>query len=574
MDFLFIQIPKRKIFWKMIDEETLRIGRFNTNQLILEDPFVSRFHAKIVRCFDGYQIFPLGKKSKTFVNDQRITESTLLHPGDRIRMGKTCLVFNSSLPSPVEFIDRPIPLDADTTSFPIENILTPPPGGILSDLHSNPLSETGGEINEAREAILPFISKSSISPLSSKAALPIMEADRELVFNRPLPEILEKIMDLVHQVIYFERGVLAILNKGELVPQVARMPSEEVGKPISLSGTIANRVLKNQESILTSDALADKRFRMEKSVRTQHLRSVMCVPLWNQRKVIGLIYVDNPYLPNQFKQQDLLVLTHLAIVVAAKIEHQRLFARAITAKTLEKDLQTAAEIQKHLLPEGPPSIPGYLLHASSLPCRTVGGDAFDFLPLQEDRFAITLGDVAGKGLPAAMLMCTFQATVRALVTLNLSPEQTMTRLNRLMFSRIPMNRFVTFFFAILDPNSHSLTYVNAGHDPPFLIRDRSVADTLPATEGPIGSFDEIPYRTRSIQFQPGDLLFCYSDGATDSRNSAGEFFGKERLFNILFDTGEKDPIDIIHKIEDEIEKHHADAPQEDDITLLVLKRNP
>jgi hypothetical protein len=260
---------------------------------------------------------------------------------------------------------------------------------------------------------------------ASPALSIILEADKELVFHRPLGQILETIIDLVGKAVPFDRGLLMLIENGRPVPKVIRVPPGEEGRTISISQTIADRVIHRQESVLTADALADERFREGHSVVAQQIRAAMCVPLWNNQEVIGLIYIDSRRRAGLFLEEHLRLLTHLANVAAVKIENVKLFEQRVEAERTEQELQKAWEIQKILLPSESPPISGYLLHGTSDPCRVVGGDLYDFIELPGGRHAIALGDVAGKGYPAALLMCFFQAALRALCDLDLPPVETM-----------------------------------------------------------------------------------------------------------------------------------------------------
>ena len=198
---------------------------------------------------------------------------------------------------------------------------------------------------------------------------------------------------------------------------------------------ITDRVIKHHESVLTSDALVD--FKGGHSVEGLQIRSVACVPLWNNREVIGLIYVDSRHRTGLFGEENLRLLTHLAHVVAVKIENARLYLQAVAAERMEQELLRASELQNHLLPSESPPIAGYRLYGSSVPCRAVGGDYYDYIELTGGRYGIGLGDVAGKGLSAALLMFAFQASLHALSELDLPPEETIGRLNRLLARKIP-----------------------------------------------------------------------------------------------------------------------------------------
>jgi serine phosphatase RsbU (regulator of sigma subunit) len=399
----------------------------------------------------------------------------------------------------------------------------------------------------------------------------VMEADKELVFHRPVHELLERIMDLAERAAPFERGALMLLEGGEPVPKVVRLPQAE-DRGLSVSRTILRHVISRQESVLTADALQDKRFREGQSIASQNIQSVMCVPLWNNRDVIGLIYVDNRRGAGLFDRDKLRILTHLANVAAVKIENAHLFEKAVAAQVVQQDMERAAEIQRQLLPaEGPP-VQGYKLVGRSIPCRTVGGDYFDFLPMPGACCGVALGDVAGKGLPSALLMCSFQASLRAFSEIGDPPEKTIGRVNRELCARIPMNRFITFFYGVLDPLRHVLTYINAGHNPPILIHPDGRADRLEVNGRPLGLFESFEFRTEICAFRPGGLLLCFSDGLSESTGPGEEEFSEERLIETVRQCRECDPETVVQKVLIEVQRHQAGVPQADDMTLLAVKR--
>ncbi|MBI1950752.1 MAG: FHA domain-containing protein, partial [Acidobacteria bacterium] len=319
MDFLTVITPEGTSDRRELDGETLRIGRASGNDLVLQDLNVSRNHAAVIRRDDGAYIVDAGGKNGTFVNDRRITEPVRLATGDRVRLGSTVLVFNGRAPSSVEFSDRPILHGAGTTFLPASGIRTP-------DLHDIPL---------VLDSVTPPPVRSGSLSSGSVAAI-IQEANEELVFHRPLPEILATIMDLARRAVPFERGLLILTDGDRLVPQVIRVPPDEAGTTISVSRTIADRVLRNKESILTSDAQLDDRFRQGHSVEAQQLRSVMCVPLWNNRDVIGLIYLDNRHRAGLLREENLRLMSFLANVAAVKIENARLFEQVVAAERMEQ----------------------------------------------------------------------------------------------------------------------------------------------------------------------------------------------------------------------------------------------
>ena len=558
MDFLTVVTPDGDSLRHEIKAGGLRIGRSSSNDLVLHDLNVSRLHAEIVRRPEGFYLLDAGGKNGTFLNEQRVGVPELLRTGDRVRVGATTLIFNGTPVSPVEWDDRPMLAGRATTILPAGEIRTP----ALLDI---PIVAEG-----AAPTPVPASPSERGGAVAGDVSL-FIEADRELVFHRPLREILEKIMDLARRAVPFERGLLMLLEGGELVPQVMRVPPDEAGRPLSISRTITDRVIKHHESVLTSDALVD--FKGGRSVEGLQIRSVACVPLWNNREVIGLIYVDSRHRTGLFGEENLRLLTHLAHVAAVKIENARLYLQAVAGERMEQELLKASELQNHLLPSESPPITGYTLYGSSVPCRAVGGDYYDYIELTGGRYGIGLGDVAGKGLSAALLMFAFQASLRALSELDLPPDETVGRLNRLLARKIPANRFVTFFYGVLDPARHTISYVNAGHNPPWILRrDGATADRLPQTGRPLGLFDKGTYRAETVELAPGEVLLCYSDGVTEGTNPRGEEFGEERLLGILREARAGSPFEIVRRITAEIESHNAGEARQDDITLVALKR--
>ena len=559
MDFLTIITPDGGTQkYDLQPSPNLKIGRSSTSDLVLQDLNVSRMHAELVRRPEGYFVLDAGGKNGTFVNDRRIDGPTMLQPGDRVRLGTTTLVFNGHPKSNVEFVDQPLMAGPGTIHLSADDLRTPNIGEM------SVIQGTPAPIHRATGP--------GTTPSGGQALQIIFEADKELVFHRPLDELLEKIMDLAGRAVRFERGLLMLLEGGALRSHVIRVPQAETGKPISISKTITDRVMKAQESILTSDATIDDRFKAGQSVEIQQIRSLMCAPLWNNREVIGLIYLDSRQKSGLFTLDDLRLLTHLANVAAVKIENARLFEQAVAAERMEQEIQKAAEIQNHLLPQEGPPIEGYEIFGTSLMCRAVGGDYYDYVPLEDGRYGLGLGDVAGKGLPAALLMASFQASLRALSEMELSPDDTIRRLNRLLCKSIPENRFVTFFYAVLEPKTHVLTYVNAGQNPPYIVRHGGGSDRLEQSGPPLALLEDATYKSHQTRLEPGDVLVCYSDGISEARGPSEEEFGELRLCEVVANEATRPAVELVRAVTLALQGHCAGRAYQDDVTLVVLKR--
>jgi sigma-B regulation protein RsbU (phosphoserine phosphatase) len=493
-------------------------------------------HAEVVRRADGYCIVDLGARSGTHINGTPVHGSAPLHPGDHIRLGRTTIVVDGDTAPPVDITPTPFPTGPGTTLLGPGEIGPPPTGGPagLMDI--------------------------------------VREADRLMLFHRPLEEIFESILNLAGHTFGCERAALMILEDGRLVPKAVRRPRSEQGVPISLCGAIVERVLSRRESILTSDALRDPRFDGSRSLADARIRSVMCVPVCDDVRVLGLLYLDNREESGIFTEQDLRALAHLASVAAVKIENARLFSEALRARLLEGEILQAAAIQEHLLPAEPAVIPGYEVCGRSIPCRSVGGDSYDYIALPEGRHILTLGDVTGKGLAAALLMCCFHSTLRAVAAGGFPVAETATRLNRLLHARFPPARFTTCFLGMLDPARHEISFVNAGQETPFLIRRAADPLPLPPAGLPLGMFEDSRYETGCVTLDPGDVLLCYSDGVTEGTNPREEMFGHGRLLAAAAGAAGGPAAAILDAITVALERHRSGRPHEDDITLLVARR--
>jgi serine phosphatase RsbU (regulator of sigma subunit) len=299
---------------------------------------------------------------------------------------------------------------------------------------------------------------------------------------------------------------------------------------------------------------------------------MMGVPLQTGDRVIGLIYVDNGAILHPFSQEDLDLLTVMANVAAIRIEHARLAEVEQSEKLMELELAQASEIQAMLLPTEAPVFPGYDLAGHNLPCRTVGGDYFDFVPYADGRVALVVGDVSGKGLPAALLMSSLQARVQMLRETSPDPAFAVTVLNRNLAERCPAGKFITFFYALLDPASGELKYSNAGHNYPLLIRANGTVEQLAGGGMVLGLFPTIRYEARETTLEPGDMLALYSDGVTEASSPEGEEFGEEGLAKFLLERRSESCAHLVAGLVDYLRDWHGSSSFTDDFTIVLVKR--
>ena len=254
---------------------------------------------------------------------------------------------------------------------------------------------------------------------------------------------------------------------------------------------------------------------------------------------------------------------------------QRLKRWEVDSGFLHRDLKSAGEVQKASFPQELPIIPGLQCARFYKPAHVVGGDYYDFLPLGDGRWGIAIGDVSGKGIGAALVMASLQASLRAQTLHAASNIETLMRnVNRLVRESSPAEFFASLFYAEYQPVSRVLRFVNAGHNSPVVLRQGYAQRqllTLHSEVVPVGVLEDSDYTSKTFQLEPGDLLVAYTDGVTESENSEGTAFGQERLKTILCNSTAQDPHEILGDILDQLSAHSAGCAQADDITLLVLR---
>ncbi|MDQ3256648.1 MAG: SpoIIE family protein phosphatase, partial [Acidobacteriota bacterium] len=396
-----------------------------------------------------------------------------------------------------------------------------------------------------------------------------------LLASATLDETLAQVAALVFEAVPAERCLIMLRDDksgGELRARVAelRQRKGEVGE-IRVSRTIIEEVINQGRSVLTSDAQHDPRF-MSSTVTFQGIRSVLAVPLGVGQKIFGIIYADSPLAEARFTEDHLKVLTTLGSVAAIRVENARLIEEHLEREHLDRELQLAREIQQRFLPTAPPAVPGYELQGISFPSYEIGGDYYDFIKCSDGRMIIALGDVSGKGTAAALLMSSLHAAVHAQVASCQPLSTTITAVNRYLAENTPANRFVTLFYAELDPPAGTLSFVNAGHNPPLIVHAAGTVETLAPGGIPLGILSETEFREGRARLEPGDALVVYSDGVTETQNPQGVEFGETRLKEVAVRNLDASAAGIRDRIEAALTNFAQGTPPVDDITMVIVKR--
>jgi len=323
------------------------------------------------------------------------------------------------------------------------------------------------------------------------------------------------------------------------------------------------------------DASKDKRFYSAIDTKSGfHTKTMLCRPMRNRNGVIiGVFQIINKKR-GFFDRNDEFFLDAFSEHASLAIENSRLYQADLEHARVDKEIQIAAEMQQQLFPKELIQIPSYELSATVQPCASIGGDSYDIIPLKDGKFAITIADVSGKGIPAALLVSTLHGLLRVYIQYPLELVELVRRLNTLVYNISPAERFITFFIMIFDPVNHKFTYVNAGHNPPFLFRkSRNDINELMASGLPLGIVEEQQFEPHQIDLHHGDTLVLYTDGVTEAANKKLQQYGEKKLRECVLRNFETTADTIKGCIVKDLRGFIGNYPMSDDFTIMVLKRD-
>ena len=516
-----------------LDKPVFLIGRRTAADLQLQNADVSREHAEIANDGLKYLLRDRGSRYGTFVNGEQVTERALQH-GDRIRLGRT---------------------DAIELVFMTDG---------SSSTHISGLRDIGSDAD-----------------LRQMAA--ILNGLRALGSGRVLEDVLTLVLDSALDVTKAERGFIMLARPdGELEFKTARGRGRITlpGTSFTTSSKIPREVFQTGESRIVGDLMEGNLAGLHDGTIAIGIRHVLCVPLSVNpmaaspdqgivAHVIGVLYLDGRERTTILSQQTRSSLEAFATQAALAIESARLYAESAEKARIERDLLVAAQIQQALLPAGSFETSFVDLAAASLPCRTVGGDFFDYIDLGARGFGFGLGDVAGKGAPAALLAAAVQSNFIAQAPVSDDPADTLTRVNNALLRRAIEARFATMFHGVVDADGH-LSYCNGGQEPPLVLA-RNGMSWLEAGGPVLGLLPGATYEFDSVTLEPGDLVVICSDGVTEARNAAGDEFGRERLIEATAGCHGAKPDAVLERLFGAVRTFSQGTPQGDDITGLVLR---
>lgn len=529
------------------------IGRSARSDVCIPDAFASRLHAEIRQEGDSWWLHDLGSANGTKLNGTLVTGTLPIFSGNEVQIGETSIVFENDIQAPRSFGSTLIASDSTDVLNPSNTISLPALRHPTSEILDTSLS--------SRTDLLGLISKVGVALLSSSG----------------LDDTLNQVASLVFEAVPAERVVIMLRDEkdeGGMQIKVARVRgSEEPIEEVRISRAIMAEVLENGKSVLTSDAQQDPRFATQ-TVVLQGIRSVLAVPLSvDVRHVFGIIYADSPTSQAMFSSEHLDILTTLASVASIRVENASLLDERINRERMERELELATEIQQRFQPSAPPVVEGYEFQGISFSCYEIGGDYYDFLARHDGKMLVALGDVSGKGTAAALLMSSLHAAVHGQVAARTPLLETVISVNEYLTDNTPANRFVTLFIAELEQETGELTYINAGHNPPLIGRADGTVEQLSSGGLPLGLMGFAEYEVGRAKLDAGDVLFIYSDGVSEANNINEDEFGMERLTEVIRTNVHRSASGIRDKVESALSDFTGTAAPNDDITLVIVKRN-
>ncbi len=538
-------------------DETV-LGRHPECQLQINSNMVSRKHARVVKDAGRYLLEDLGSGNGTFLNGKKLEGPAEIKHDDRIKLGPILLRFEaaelagkSSPKPPIGGSDQTMNLEGDDDDDD------------TSTITGQSVPSTG-------------FGRLEMQPQAKLKA--VLEISRSLAGTTDLNALLPKILDTLFKVFpHADRGcVLFKTDDGKMIPKATKHRRSTEDETVKVSRTILRKVMTERTGVLSADATNDARFEASESISNLTIRSMMCVPLLSlEGEPIGVISIDtqNPF--NQFKEEDLDLLVAVAGQAAMSYESAKLLVTAMEKQKQDREMGIAMDVQRALLPTEMPKPKSWEFFASYDSAQAVGGDYFDcmFLPGGK-KVCFAFGDVAGKGVPASLVMSKL-STVVTITTQFLSDVlEAACRINDQMCTKAVEGRFVTFIIGFVDPETGDLEFVNCGHMP-LMIRkiDGTIEEIGEAEVGlPLGVMEGYPYEVVKRRLEPGETVVLYTDGVSEAMNPNSDLYGMDRLRELVHSSVAGKAEDLGKTILADVRKFANGRDQNDDITIMVIGR--
>jgi len=543
-----------------LTSDEMVMGRHPDCQIQLDSNMVSRRHAHVLKEGDQYFVEDMGSGNGTFVNGKKIEGRVQLAHEDRLKVGPILFRFEAdqgsqSKPSPVTALKE--------TGFDI---------GFSADEDEDDASAT----------IMGAVSGGGgfggldVRPESKLKAM--IEISRSLAGTVDLEKLLPQILtSLFHIFPAADRGCILLEEEssGEMVPRAYKHRRAGEDATVKLSRTIVRKVLEEKTGILSADAASDAQFDASESISNLSIRSMMCVPMLGlSEEPIGIINIDTQNPVQQFQEEDLDLLMSVAGQAALSYESARLMTSYMAKQKQDNEMNIARGVQQDLLPSDVPDVEGYDFFASYDSAQAVGGDYYDIFELPDEKIGLSFGDVAGKGVPGAMIMSRMSSCVQSTMRFVHECGPAVAAINDHMCDSAVEGRFVTYVLVILDTQNHRLSLVNAGHMSPMVLKPDGSLDEFPdeSIGMPIGVMEGYPYEVVERDLAPGEIVVLFTDGVDEAMDPAGELYTLDGMRDFIKANKDKNAAELGQALLADVRRHANGRPQNDDITIMTFGR--
>ena len=390
-----------------------------------------------------------------------------------------------------------------------------------------------------------------------------------------LQEVLDKLAEAAVKIIDVKACSIRLLDEGagDLKMRSTYGLSEEYRNkgPVSKNDTVVKAAFAGK-AIVLDDMRTDDRVKYKQATVKEGLVSQLTVAMEFRKKPIGVLRLYSPR-PKRFDEDDIHLARAVASQCAVAITNAKLYYEALEGTRMAEQIRLAGVIQRRMIPQKPPNVPGLDIAATYIPCFEVGGDLYDFFKINHSRIIVGIADVIGKGIPAAIIMSSFRGAVRAYTDTEAGRgliHRTVNKLNKMACAECREGEFITFFYAAMDVQAMAITYCNCGHEPPILIRDGKITE-LKTGGLVLGLQQKAEYEIQTLQLKEGDCLILYTDGLIDAANFDGEFWGKQRLLQAAKRFCEGPAKQMVKNILGYRRRFVGLANQCDDTSIIVIK---
>jgi serine phosphatase RsbU (regulator of sigma subunit) len=513
--------------------ENITLGRASDCTIPIKDRFLSRRHAEILNERGTWFVRDCGSVNGTTLNGVKLVETSLLHPGDRIGLGDSEVVFQSD-----EATSQLIAIDTAS--------------------HATNLAISVDDDEKERS--------SEKTQILSTLAL-------EFLADRPMAELFDFILDRVVFLLRPTRAAIALLGDDRITfanVKLRRLDAME-SNDLAISSTLLRDVVEGRKVVSYFDTDQNDKFARAQSIIAQRIRSAVCAPLLVADAVLGVLYIDFTSARGVVAEDDVRLLAQIARFAAVTLERTRLREEAFAKAKIDEELRTAYTIQRRLLPDALPEIAGYCFAGANRPCKTVSGDYYDVVVRPDGRIYFVIADVSGKGITAALVMSSVATAFAIFTRHDPTPADLLRDINETLAPKTSPSKFVTMVAGVLDPATGIVSFANAGHVAPLMVTKEGV-EAMHSTDIVVGILPHAQYRNQSLTLSAGDSLVLFTDGVTEAENIAEEQLGLDPVCEMLRSMHGSEAGAILDAIDTHVHEFIGDVPNGDDVTMLAMTR--